>query len=139
MDHLQRWGDVDKIIGHKIWRRGEEPFVAAAIIDLFELLPDDASQFVEPLVKTTLKLESVLPRYGPPFMSSPYRDPLVKYLNKHGSAVALSFINEHRLKNPIYSDLLQDIISRKMSKDLRSQLSSVDCSTCYLTFVSSAF
>jgi len=133
IDHLQKWGDVEKIISHNIWRRGEEPFVAAAIIELFELLPDDASQFVEPLVKTTLKLESVLQRYGPSFTTSPYRDPLAKYLNKHGSAVATFFINEHRLKNPIYSDLLQDIIGRKVSKDLRSQLSSVNCSNMLLT------
>ncbi len=112
----------------RVWKAGEEPLVAAEIIALFQLLPDEKSLFVEPLIKTTLKLESVLPQYSAHFQDSPFRVPLAKYLNKHGRSVAHFFINEHRLKNPIYSELLQDVLRREESMELRATLSSKECS-----------
>jgi hypothetical protein len=132
LEHLQRWTDPEKIIRLAIWKRGEEPLVAAAIIELFELLPDDSSHFVELLVKTTLKLENALPRYKTRLMESPFRLPLTKYLNKHEEATAAFFVNDHRLKNPIYSDLLQDIIKRSESNALRKKLSDKTWSTTLL-------
>jgi transformation/transcription domain-associated protein len=132
LDHLQKWTEPEKIINLGIWTRGEEVYVAAEIINLFQLLADDSSQFVEPLIKTTLKLEAVLVRYNSYFTESPFRVPLARYLNRHGSAVASFFINEHRLKNPIYSELLQDIIKRQESSDLRYHLSSTECSNMVL-------
>ena len=132
LDHLQKWADPEKITSLRIWKKGEEPFVAAAIIDLFQLLPDESSHFVEPLIKTTLKLEGVLRHYNTFLCESPFRAPLAKYLNNHGSAVALFFINEHRFKNPIYSELLQDISRRKESNGIRKHLSSVECSNMLL-------
>eukprot|EP00557_Chaetoceros_sp_GSL56_P001585 CAMPEP_0176500498 /NCGR_PEP_ID=MMETSP0200_2-20121128/13588_1 /TAXON_ID=947934 /ORGANISM="Chaetoceros sp., Strain GSL56" /LENGTH=4498 /DNA_ID=CAMNT_0017899179 /DNA_START=1114 /DNA_END=14610 /DNA_ORIENTATION=+ len=132
LDHLQKWTEPEKIINLGIWTRGEEAYVAAEIINLFQLLADDSSQFVEPLIKTTLKLESVLDRYNSHFTESPFRSSLARYLNKHGSAVALFFINEHRLKNPIYSELFQDMIQRQESPDLRKHLSSTECSNMVL-------
>jgi transformation/transcription domain-associated protein len=123
LEHLQRWTDPDKIMELECWKKGDEPLVAAAIIELFELLPDD-SHFVELLVKTTLKLENALPRYkNYCLIESPFRLPLAKYLSKHGEATAMFFVNEHRLKNPLYSDLLQDIIKRPESSVLRNKLS----------------
>ncbi len=132
LEHLQRWSDPDKIIGLGIWKRGEEPLVAAAIISLFELLPYDSSHFVELLVKTTLKLENVLPRYKTCQVESPFRVPLAKYLNRHEEATAKFFVNDHRLKNPIYSDLLQDILKRPGSDSLRKKLSDNKWSTVIL-------
>lgn len=132
LEHLQRWTDPDKIIMLGIWTRGEEPLVAAAIISLFELLPDDSSHFVELLVKTTLKLENALPRYKTCQIESPFRLPLAKYLNKHEEATAKFFVNDHRLKNPIYSDLLQDIVKRPESGCLRKKLSDTKWSTVIL-------
>ena len=87
------------------------------------MLPDDSSHFVELLVKTTLKLENSLPRYKACLVESPFRLPLAKYLNKHEDATASFFVNDHRLKNPIYSDLLQDILKRSESVGLRKKLS----------------
>jgi transformation/transcription domain-associated protein len=52
LDHLQKWTDPALIIPQKIWKEGDEPLVAAAIVDIFALLPH-ASHFVEPLVKTS--------------------------------------------------------------------------------------
>jgi hypothetical protein len=132
LEHLQKWADPEKITSQNIWKPGEEPLVAAEIINLFQLLPDESSHFVEPMIKTTLKLEAVLFRYSVYFSESPFRVPLSKYLNKHGRAVAMFFINDHRFKNPIYSELLHDIVKREESKDLRKQLSSIECSNMLL-------
>lgn len=105
LEHLSKWADPDRsIISRQIWVEGEEPLVAAAILDLFSLLPQ-ASQFVERLVKTTIKLELTLPAYKPREVASPYRRPLARYLNKHPqNAVGFFF---QRLKTPVYSELFQ--------------------------------
>lgn len=105
LEHLQKWTDPERsIIPQRLWVVGEEPLVAAAILDLFALLPQ-ASKFVESLVKTTIKLEIALPAYKPRQVESPYRRPLARYLNKHpASAVGFFF---QRLKTPVYSELFQ--------------------------------
>lgn len=104
LEHLQKWADPERIISTRLWVAGEESLVAAAIIDLFSLLPQ-ASHFVERLVKTTIKLEISLPAYKPKQMASPYRRPLAKYLNRHPQhAVGFFF---QRLKTPVYSELFQ--------------------------------
>ena len=127
LDHLQRWIEPDKIISQNIWKEGEEPLIAAAIMDLFSLLPQ-AAHFVEPLIKTTIKLESVLPQYKSSLIESPYREPLTRYLNKYSEEVASFFLTEHRLKNPIYSDILLEIIGHKYATDLRKHFSTEECS-----------
>jgi transformation/transcription domain-associated protein len=132
LELLQRWYEPEKIKGLRQWKQGEEPLVAAELISMFQMLPDESSNFVEPLIKTTLKLEAVLHNYMGFFTESPFRRPLCQYLNKHGPAVVLFFINDRRLKNPIYSELLQDIARRKESSELRKHLSSTECSTILL-------
>lgn len=73
---------VDKIMRLQVFNPGDEPLIAAAVLDLFALLPQ-ASHFVESLVKQTIRLESALPKYKPCRSISPFRDPLAKYLNRH--------------------------------------------------------
>lgn len=58
---------------------GEENKIIAAVIEIYHLLPNAAFKFLEPLVTITINLESQLHRES----SSPYRAPLVKYLNKY--------------------------------------------------------
>ena len=73
---------TDKILRLQVFNPGDEPLIAAAVLDLFALLPQ-ASHFVESLVKQTIRLESALPKYKPCLSSSPFRVPLAKYLNRH--------------------------------------------------------
>lgn len=104
LEHLQKWTNPERIISRELWAEGEEPTVAAAILDLFALLPQ-ASHFVERLVKVTIQLEVALPAYKPRQMGSPYRQPLARYLNRHCQyAVAFFF---QRLRTPVYSELFQ--------------------------------
>ena len=129
LEHLTKWTEPDRIIAKNIWRVGQEPVVAASILDLFSLLPH-ASHFVENLVKTTIKLEAVLPRYMYDNVSSPYMTPLSRYLNKHCSATVGFFF--HRLKNPMYSELFHDIVLHDESSSLRKHLSGRQCSITLL-------
>ncbi len=75
---------LDTIVQLQVFKPGEEPLIAAALIDLFALLPE-ASNFVESLVQQTVQLEVVLNRYKPSLSTSPFRAPLAKYLNRHYS------------------------------------------------------
>ena len=73
---------LDKIMQLQVFKPGDEPLIAAAVLDLFSLLPQ-ASQFVESLIKQTVRLEMALPRYKPCLSASPFKEPLAKYLNRH--------------------------------------------------------
>jgi transformation/transcription domain-associated protein len=129
LDHLQKWTDPIRITAHKIWKRGEEPRVAAAIVDIFGSLPH-ASHFVEPLVKTCIKLEATLSSYKARFVLSPYRKPLARYLSKHPQ-FAVSFFFQ-RLKTPMYSELFQHLVEFPESDSLRSYLNNKQCSIMLL-------
>ena len=74
--------NADKVMRLQVFNPGDEPLIAAAVMDLFALLPQ-ASHFVESLVKQTIRLETALPKYKPCLSASPFRDPLAKYLNRH--------------------------------------------------------
>jgi FAT domain/Phosphatidylinositol 3- and 4-kinase len=121
LDHLRRWTEPSVIAALKIWKEGEEPLVAASIVDLFSSLPH-ASHFVEHLVKTCIKLESTLHLFKARFVESPYRRPLARYLNKHAQ-FAISFFFP-RFKTPMYSELFQYIVELEESVELRESLSS---------------
>ncbi len=129
LDHLQKWADPARIVGHSIWKQGTEPLVAAGIIDIFAALPH-SSNFVEPLVKTSIKLEAALPAFKGRFLTSPYRQPLANYLNKHPQ-VAVSFFFQ-RFKTPMYSELFQDLLTRNQSTELRLYLRSKQSSAMLL-------
>lgn len=123
LEHLSKFGEPDKILQLQVFKPGEEPLIAAAVMDLFALLPQ-ASHFVESLVKQTIRLEAVLPRYKPVQSQSPFRAPLAKYLNRHCSSAIGFFLEEHRLCNPLYSSLFQDILKRDDTASLRKYLTS---------------
>jgi hypothetical protein len=129
LDHLNKWTDPAAIKALKIWTPGDEPCVAVAIIDLFSLLPY-ASQFVEPLVKTTIKLEAYLPGFNSHFVGSPYRKALARYLNKHCQYTVGFFFQ--RLKAPIYSELFQHIVRLEECDALRAYLGGRQCSVMML-------
>ena len=115
----------------KIWKEGTEPLVAASIVSIFALLPH-ASQFVDPLVKTCIKLEAVLPAYKARFCFSPFRRPLARYLNRHAQQ-AISFFFP-RLKTPLYSEILQNILGFDECSSLRLYLSNKQSSVMILNF-----
>ncbi|KUF75766.1 Phosphatidylinositol kinase (PIK-L3) [Phytophthora nicotianae] len=110
LEHLKQWRDPDRIIKAGIWKRGEEPAVAAAIVDLFHLLPPNDA-FLEPLINCVVDLEAVLPKYGSyGKMSSPYRIPLTRFLNRYASMTVSFFLKREHLVEVKYSSLFQQLI-----------------------------
>ncbi|XP_061345668.1 uncharacterized protein LOC133291419 isoform X3 [Gastrolobium bilobum] len=82
LEHLKRWLEPEKLAqSQKSWKAGEEPKIAAAIIELFHLLPAAASKFLDELVTLTIDLEGALPP-GQVYseINSPYRLPLTNFM-----------------------------------------------------------
>ncbi|KAK1296405.1 hypothetical protein QJS10_CPB15g00502 [Acorus calamus] len=102
LDHLKKWLEPDKLVqGQKSWKTGDEPKVAAAMIELFHLLPPAAGKFLDELVTITIDLEGTLPQgqlYSE--INSPYRLPLTKYLNRYSTEAVDYFLS--RLDQPKY-------------------------------------
>ncbi|KAL9186273.1 hypothetical protein ACHAXT_005511 [Thalassiosira profunda] len=122
LSHLNAFTDPDRIVAAQIWERGQEPLIPAAVMDLFAFLPQ-SSHFVESLIKHTIRLEAVLPRYKPCLVESPFRGPLAKYLSRYCEGAIGFFLEEHRLCNPLYSSLFQDLLKRDDTAALRKYLS----------------
>lgn len=122
LEHLKQWRDPERIVKAGIWKRGEEPAVAAAIIDLFHLLPHNDS-FVESLINCVVELEAVLPRYGSyGKMSSPYRQPLTKFLSRYAGLSVAFFLKKEHLTETKYSSLFQQLITLPEAAPLRAIL-----------------
>jgi transformation/transcription domain-associated protein len=85
---------------------------------------------VEPLVKTCIKLEAALPAFKGRFLTSPYREPLANYLNKHPQVTVNFFFQ--RFKTPMYSELFQDLLTLNQSTELRFYLRSKQSSAMLL-------
>lgn len=120
LEHLKQWRDPERIIKAGIWKRGEEPAVAAAIVDLFHLLPPSES-FLESLITCVVELEAVLPKYGSyGKMSSPYRIPLTKFLNRYASQTVAYFLKREHLTEVKYSSLFQQLIKLPEAAPLRA-------------------
>lgn len=99
LEHLQKWTEPEKIASVKKVALGSESRVAAAILDLFHLLPASASQFLHLVVDMVIRLEAVLTLAAPgaahlglknsmSASTSPYRAPLLKYCDQHASAAS---------------------------------------------------
>ncbi|KDO32636.1 hypothetical protein SPRG_19413 [Saprolegnia parasitica CBS 223.65] len=124
LEHLRQWRDPDRIMKAGIWKRGDEPNVAAAIVDLFHLLPP-SDTFLEPLVSCVVELEGVLPKYGSfGKLSSPYRVPLVRFLNRYAAQAVTFFLTRDRLIESTYSALFQQLVKLPMASPLRAVLTS---------------
>ncbi|TMW68827.1 hypothetical protein Poli38472_006295 [Pythium oligandrum] len=122
LEHLKQWRDPERIIKAGIWKRGEEPAVAAAIIDLFHLLPPNES-FLDSLIGCVVDLEAVLPKYGSyGKMSSPYRLPLTRFLNRYASSAVSFFLKREHLIETKYSSLFQEVIKLPEAAPLRAVL-----------------
>ncbi|XAR57979.1 Non-specific serine/threonine protein kinase [Bertholletia excelsa] len=123
LEHLKKWLEPEKLAQcQKSWKAGEEPKVAAAIIELFHLLPSAAGKFLDELVTLTIDLEAALPAgqfYSE--INSPYRLPLTKFLNRYPTAAVDYFLA--RLSQPKYFRRFMYIIRSDAGQPLREELS----------------
>ncbi|KAK9136460.1 hypothetical protein Syun_015790 [Stephania yunnanensis] len=122
LEHLKKWLEPEKLaMSQKSWKPGEEPKVAAAIIELFHLLPPAAMRFLDELVTLTMDLETAIPQgqfYSE--INSPYRLPLTKFLNRYSSDAVDYFLG--RLSEPRHFRRLMYIIRSDAGQPLREEL-----------------
>ncbi|XP_047310383.1 transformation/transcription domain-associated protein-like [Impatiens glandulifera] len=122
LEHLKKWLEPEKLAQcQKAWKAGEEPKIAAAIIELFHLLPSAAGKFLDELVTLTIDLEAALPPgqfYSE--INSPYLLPLTKFLNRYSSAAVDYFLA--RLSQPKYFRRFMYIIRSDAGQPLREEL-----------------
>ncbi|KAK2974573.1 hypothetical protein RJ640_016914 [Escallonia rubra] len=122
LEHLKKWLEPEKLAQcQKSWKAGEEPKIAAAIIDLFHLLPSAAGKFLDELVTLTIDLEVALPAgqfYSE--INSPYRLPLTKFLNRYPPVAVDYFLS--RLCQPKYFRRFMYIIRSDAGQPLREEL-----------------
>jgi phosphatidylinositol kinase/protein kinase (PI-3 family) len=120
IEHLKKWTEPD-FAQKKIWPPGEEIKIAAAIINLFHLLPSAASKFLEQLVSLVMKIETMLPgTQHETEMCSPYRGPLVEYINRYATESVDFFLA--RLRDPQYRGLFQAVLRSQLAGPLRDEL-----------------
>ena len=112
LEHLRQWTlpDVFLAAGQKSsWRPTDEIHIAAALFELFHLLPITAGRFLEPLVSLSLKLEAnIPPNLAPSELVSPYRPPLLLFLNRHAVESAHWFLS--RLEDDALSWRLREMV-----------------------------
>ncbi|KAK8653078.1 hypothetical protein V6N13_127093 [Hibiscus sabdariffa] len=122
LEHLKKWLEPEKLAqSQKSWKAGEEPKIAAAIIELFHLLPHAASKFLDELVTLTIDLEGALAS-GQVYseINSPYRLPLTKFLNRYATLAVDYFLA--RLSEPKYFRRFMYIIRSDAGQPLRDEL-----------------
>ncbi|KAJ8771163.1 hypothetical protein K2173_023488 [Erythroxylum novogranatense] len=122
LEHLKKWLEPEKLAQSlKSCKAGEEPKIAAAIIELFHLLPHAASKFLDELVTLTIDLEGALPP-GQVYseINSPYRLPLTKFLNRYATLAVDYFLA--RLSDPKYFRRFMHIIRSDAGQPLRDEL-----------------
>ena len=90
--------------------------IVAAIFNIFHLLPPAATSFMEHLVNKVLDLEEKLRRTS----SSPFRKPLVKYLNRYPKESLAFFMA--RFKDEKFGRFFGQVISDPESEALRSAI-----------------
>ncbi|CAL2274022.1 unnamed protein product [Prunus armeniaca] len=122
LEHLKKWLEPEKLAqSQKSWKAGEEPKIAAAIIELFHLLPMAASKFLDELVTLTIELEgALLPGQVYSEINSPYRLPLTKFLNRYATLAVDYFLA--RLSEPKYFRRFMYIIRSDAGQPLRDEL-----------------
>ena len=107
LDHLRMWAD-EKMLADaagKPLTEVDDIKIIVAILDVFHLLPPMANIFMDDLVKEVLKLESQLGRTA----SSPFRKPLIKFLNRYATDAVKFFLDN--LQQPACALLFVDILN----------------------------
>ena len=136
LGHLRQWLKPHEILAsNHAWSHGEEVLVAAAIMELFHLLPHlpRPEQFLESshqdcpgLVVLTIELENLLHQYpdspAPSKLCSPYVKPLTKFLNRYASEATRYFLETARMQNPHYFHRFLSIIKSNSAAPLRTCL-----------------
>ncbi|KAI8819858.1 uncharacterized protein EV422DRAFT_620718 [Fimicolochytrium jonesii] len=118
LDHLIFWGNATMLAEASGKPNGdvEEVKIMAAILEIFSLLPPTANIYMADMVKEIIQLESFLRRSA----TSPFRLPLIKFLNRYPTEAATLFME--KIKDTAYSELLADLLRMTEADEFRSAI-----------------
>jgi transformation/transcription domain-associated protein len=118
LDHLRQWAEPSVLenAAGKPLSEVEEIKIVVAILDVFHLLPPSANIFMEELITVILELERSLRRC----ISSPFRQPLIKYLNRYPAETIEYFLG--KVNEPQSIQLFLHILSFESAAAVRSEL-----------------
>ncbi|CAG8506762.1 53_t:CDS:10, partial [Cetraspora pellucida] len=118
LDHLRQWAEptVLQESAGKPLIEIESIKIIVAILNVFHLLPPAAFVFLDDLVTIVLELEEQLRRS----MSSPFRFPLIKFLNRYSSNAIEYFYN--KVGNDKFIRLFINILGTDQATQLREDI-----------------
>ncbi|KAG9715582.1 hypothetical protein KCU59_g19769, partial [Aureobasidium melanogenum] len=122
LDHMKHIADAQSLqkVSFSLIEQNPKMRVVTAIFGVFHLLPAAAVQFLPTLVERVLELERSLRRTH----FSPFREPLIKYLN-HYSKEALEHFSAN-LKDEAKGRFFAQILSDKAAAPLRTAVMESD-------------
>lgn len=118
LDHMKQIADKPTLqkVSFSLIEAQPKMRVVTAIFSVFHLLPSQAAQFLQELVIRVMTLESMLRRTR----SSPFREPLIRYLN-HYPKETWKFFSD-RLKDEALGRFFAQIIADPASGPLREKV-----------------
>ncbi|KAF1346069.1 hypothetical protein BDV97DRAFT_424127 [Delphinella strobiligena] len=122
LDHMKQIADVQSLqkVSFSLIEQNPKMRIVTAIFSVFHLLPAAAVQFLSVLVERVIELEKSLRRTH----YSPFREPLIKYLN-HYPKEAWSYFSQN-LKHPEKGRFFAQILADKASGPLRTAVAESD-------------
>ncbi|KAF2229771.1 hypothetical protein EV356DRAFT_580549 [Viridothelium virens] len=120
LDHTKTIADPTSLqkISFTLIEQNRQMKVITAILNVFHLLPPQALGFLDQLVQKVLELEKDLRRTH----YSPFRKPLIQYLNRYSSEAWTYF--KERLKDHLHGRFFAQLLSDPLSGPLREAVTS---------------
>lgn len=119
LDHMKQWALPAMLedAACKPLSEIEEIKLIVGIVNVFHLLPAAANVFMEELVEQVLDLENRLRRYR----SSPFRQPLIKFLNIYATEAVEQFYKKISTSSP-HNRLFVGILGSPEATKLRQEI-----------------
>jgi transformation/transcription domain-associated protein len=96
--------------------------MAVACLEVYHLLPSPAIRFMEELINLVLRMESCMPHDNTSReLNSPYRPPLIKFLNRYATDSVNFFLSNIGKEDAI--KLFRGILRSPIAGPLREELS----------------
>jgi transformation/transcription domain-associated protein len=118
LDHLRKWAEptILKDLSSRSLLDSERVQVIVAILDVFYLLPPAANIFMDDLVLQVMELEILIRRSK----SSPFRKPLIRFLNRYSSEAVDYFFG--KFDQGPFAQLFLELIEVDIASPLRDCL-----------------
>ncbi len=119
---MNKWIESQKAPpSQRAWPPGEEVQMAVACLEVYHLLPTPAIRFLVELINLVLRMESSMPHDNTSReLNSPYRPPLIKFLNRYATDSVNYFLSNIDKEDMI--KLFRGILRSSIAGPLREEL-----------------